>query len=122
MLATGALAHSALRAAETLSARDVGTALVDPRWLLPVSLLDLVGRHHLVVTVKDNTCPGGFGSVLAQLVAVEHPDTPVRCLALPSRFAPHGERHNDSRGGRSRRRRRRPLRRRSAALQHTRPS
>ncbi|MFE8957366.1 1-deoxy-D-xylulose-5-phosphate synthase [Streptomyces althioticus] len=95
IVATGILAHSALRAAETLLARGIGTTVVDPRWLLPISpdLLDLVGRHRRVVTVEDNTRSGGFGSALAHLAAVEHPDTSVRSLALPSRFIPHGERH-----------------------------
>ncbi|MBW4717507.1 1-deoxy-D-xylulose-5-phosphate synthase [Saccharothrix obliqua] len=94
LVAGGAPAAVAVRAAELLSDAGVGVTVVDPRWLLPVNptLVHLASRHRLVITVEDGVRTGGAGAALAQACADARVTTPVHNLGLPTAFLDHGER------------------------------
>lgn len=94
LVAVGPMASVAIEAADALAAEGIRCMVVDPRWVLPVNraLVDLAGRHRLVVTVEDGVRVGGFGSRLAQCLADEGVGTPVRVLGLTTGFLAQGER------------------------------
>lgn len=94
IVSTGPLAGPAVEAAEELSAAGIGVTVVDPRWLLPVAptLVHLVSRHRLVLTVEDGVRTGGVGAALAQAAIDADAATPVHNLGLPRTFVDHGDR------------------------------
>jgi 2-oxoisovalerate dehydrogenase E1 component len=85
----GRMVHEALAAAERLEARDLGTTVVDLRWLNPLdraTLFEAVTRTTRVLVVHDANLTGGFGAEIAALVAEEcffDLDAPPARLALP---------------------------------------
>ncbi|NGO69886.1 1-deoxy-D-xylulose-5-phosphate synthase [Streptomyces boncukensis] len=94
LVAVGPLAAPALETARALERQDVGTTVVDPRWVLPVheALPALAARHRLVVTVEDGLRHGGVGAALAQACREAAVGTPVVPLGLPRAFLPHDSR------------------------------
>ncbi|WP_408639403.1 1-deoxy-D-xylulose-5-phosphate synthase [Nocardia yamanashiensis] len=94
LVAVGPLAGVCLEAAAMLAAAGVQATVVDPRWVLPVAerLTELCAGHRLVLTVEDGTRRGGVGPALAEALSDQGIAVPVRRLALPHRFLPHGER------------------------------
>jgi 1-deoxy-D-xylulose-5-phosphate synthase len=94
LVAVGAFATLGLAAASRLADQGIGVTVVDPRWVLPVApeLVELAGRHKLVVTVEDSGRHGGFGSALATALRDAECDVPLRDLAVPQRFLAHGSR------------------------------
>ncbi|MFI7608415.1 1-deoxy-D-xylulose-5-phosphate synthase [Micromonospora sp. NPDC049366] len=94
LVAVGAMAAPALRAADLLAEAGVECTVVDPRWVRPVNpaLAGLAADHALVVTVEDGIRDGGAGSAIALALADEAIGTPVRVLGLPTEFITHGER------------------------------
>lgn len=94
LVPVGPMAAAAVGAADALAEEGVRCTVVDPRWVLPVNpaLVDLVAGHRVVVTIEDGVRWGGVGSRLAQMLADEGEETPVRALGLPADFLPQGER------------------------------
>lgn len=94
LVAVGPMAAPCLAAAEELTAQGVQTAVVDPRWVLPVpaELVRRAAAHRLVVTVEDNLRTQGAGSSLAQTCRAAGVRTPVVNLGLPHAFGRHGPR------------------------------
>jgi 1-deoxy-D-xylulose-5-phosphate synthase len=83
-----------VRAALKLGEQGIGVTVCDPRWVSPPdpALVDLAGRHRVVVSVEDNLMVGGVGARLAQAVTAAGVRTPVHALGLPAEFLPHGPR------------------------------
>lgn len=94
IVAVGVMAAAALEAAEALAAEEVDCAVVDPRWVLPVSepLVRLAAGHRLVVTVEDGVRSGGVGSQISQALSAAGADSTVLNLGLPTAYIPHGSR------------------------------
>ena len=94
LVAVGATARIALDVADALDAQGIGSAVVDPRWVLPVAdaLVDLAAQHRLVVTLEDGLADNGVGDALrAALARIEH-DVPVRTHGIPTHFLDHASR------------------------------
>jgi 1-deoxy-D-xylulose-5-phosphate synthase len=94
LIAVGALAATAVAAAEELAASGVPTTVADPRWLLPVdpALLAAATGARLVVTLEDNGVAGGYGDAFCRALREARMPAEVCTLGLPQRFLPHGER------------------------------
>ncbi|GAB3478800.1 1-deoxy-D-xylulose-5-phosphate synthase [Amycolatopsis cihanbeyliensis] len=94
LVAVGAFAKLGLTAADRLGDQGIGVTVVDPRWVLPVpgELVELARQHRMVVTVEDSGRHGGFGSALATALRDAECDIPLRDLAVPQEFHPHGSR------------------------------
>jgi 1-deoxy-D-xylulose-5-phosphate synthase len=94
IVAVGAFCQLALDAAGRVAKRGYGVTVVDPRWIRPVppELVGLAGRFRLVVTVEDGVRAGGFGDAFAQALRDARVPVPVRDLAVPVGFHPHGQR------------------------------
>ncbi|MBX9399559.1 1-deoxy-D-xylulose-5-phosphate synthase [Streptomyces sp. TRM72054] len=94
LVGIGPMAAQCLEAAQTLEAEGISTTVADPRWVIPAdpALLELIGRHHVVITVEDGNRIGGAGSMLTQAATDAGITTPVHNLGLPRRFLPHAAR------------------------------
>ena len=94
LVGVGAMAQTAVGAAEVLAAAGVPTTVVDPRWVLPLptALVKLAGDHDRVVVVEDGLVDGGVGALLAQRCAEAGTPTPVTSLGVPLAFPPHATR------------------------------
>jgi 1-deoxy-D-xylulose-5-phosphate synthase len=94
LVAVGAFVPLALEIADRLADHGIGVTVVDPRWVLPVpeALSRLAAEHALVVSMEDGGRHGGFGWALAATLRDADVTTPVRDVALPQRFQPHGSR------------------------------
>ena len=92
IVGTGACAPDAIEAGRRLAADGIGVTVVDPRWLLPLSLdlVDMAAGYDAVISVEDGIVHGGFGWALRDGLA--QAATPVRCLGVPQIFPEHGER------------------------------
>jgi len=93
LIATGAMVHQALAAADALQAADgIAAEVVDPRTLLPLdeeTILASVRKTGRAVIVHEAPVTGGFGAEVAALLAgkaLDHLDAPVVRVGAP--FAP----------------------------------
>ncbi|MEV4169313.1 1-deoxy-D-xylulose-5-phosphate synthase [Nonomuraea sp. NPDC049709] len=91
LVAVGPMAEPCLSAAAMLSAAGVGVTVVDPRWVIPVSvdLRKAACASRLVVTVEDGIAASGAGALLRQVC---EPGRHVLNLGLPCEFVGQGSR------------------------------
>jgi transketolase len=90
IVATGAIVHSALLAAERLESAGISVRLLSMHTLKPidrVAILHAANETGGIVTVEEHSVVGGLGSTVAQVIAEEglHVGT-FRSLALPDVF------------------------------------
>lgn len=90
----GAMAGTALDAAEKVAGAGFSATVVSPLWVLPVSqhLIDEAAKYDLVVTLEDGVSKGGVGALLAELLVESGAKVPVRNLGLPVEFLDHATR------------------------------
>ncbi|MER7795751.1 1-deoxy-D-xylulose-5-phosphate synthase [Microbacterium sp. NPDC096154] len=90
----GPFARLALDVAERLRAQGIGATVVDPRWVVPVpgSIVELAGRHRLVITLEDGIRVGGIGTRVRQVLREAGVDTAVDELGVPDDFLDHASR------------------------------
>jgi pyruvate/2-oxoglutarate/acetoin dehydrogenase E1 component len=90
IIATGAMVHQALEAAETLEERDgLSIEVLDPRTLLPLdkdTILESVKKTNRVVIVHEAPVTGGFGAEVSAMIAenaIEYLDGPILRVGAP---------------------------------------
>lgn len=96
IVAYGALFPTCVAVAEQLRGEGLDIGVINARFIKPLDM-ETIGRaieeSPFVITVEENTTPGGFGSaVLEAANAKELPTTHIRVMALPDEFIEHGER------------------------------
>lgn len=94
MVGIGPFAALAMDVATRLRAQGIGATVVDPRWAVPVqpSIVELAGRHRLVITLEDGIRVGGIGTRVRQVLREAGIDTAVDELGLPDEFIDHASR------------------------------
>ena len=94
IVAIGPFAALAMDVAERLRAQGIGATVIDPRWAIPVqpSIVELAGRHRLVITLEDGIRVGGIGTRVRQVLREAGIDTAVDELGLPDEFIDHASR------------------------------
>ncbi|MEE6281144.1 1-deoxy-D-xylulose-5-phosphate synthase [Georgenia sp. MJ170] len=94
VVGVGAMAGTAVEVGTALGAQGIGSTVVDPRWVLPVSadLLELAAKHDLVVTIEDGLGTGGIGSAVRDALAAVTLTVPVQTHGLPLQFLEHASR------------------------------
>ncbi|WP_417512007.1 1-deoxy-D-xylulose-5-phosphate synthase [Microbacterium sp.] len=90
----GPFASLAMDVSARLRAQGIGATVVDPRWAIPVqpSIIELAGRHRLVITLEDGIRVGGIGTRVRQVLREAGVDTAVDELGLPDEFIDHASR------------------------------
>ena len=94
IVSIGALANSAISAANSLAQLGTAVQVIDPVQVLPINpeLIDALARAKLVVTLEDGLIDGGIGeSICAQLAALSV-DTQCLALGIPKQFLEHKSR------------------------------
>jgi 1-deoxy-D-xylulose-5-phosphate synthase len=89
ILAFGAMLQPSLKAAEPLHATVANMRFVKP--LDEALVLELAGRHDLLVTVEENVVMGGAGSAVLETLERHRVTTEVLQLGLPDRFIDQGD-------------------------------
>jgi 1-deoxy-D-xylulose-5-phosphate synthase len=92
-LAVGRMVKVAEEAAELLAGEGVSASVINARWIKPLDsqgVLAAAGSHRLLVTVEENTCQGGYGSEVCEVLADADVQVPVLRLAIPDCFVTHG--------------------------------
>ncbi|MBF0454448.1 MAG: transketolase [Magnetococcales bacterium] len=94
IITTGAMAHRALEAAETMGKKGLDCAVLHLHTVKPLdeaALLEAASSFPLLVTIEEHSRIGGFGSAVAELLADRGPYPGPRLLrlALPDTFANH---------------------------------
>ncbi|MBB3038430.1 1-deoxy-D-xylulose-5-phosphate synthase [Hoyosella altamirensis] len=94
LVAVGPFARLALDVVDLLKKHGIGTTVIDPRWVLPVSeeLVKLAEEHRLVVTIEDCGVHGGVGSSVGAVLRAGGVDVRTRELGIPQRFLDHASR------------------------------
>lgn len=82
-LTVGPCAAQALEAAELLSQEGIEAAVMDARHVKPLDEAALDSIAHLpIVTVEENTLPGGFGSAVLEYFEEQQPDQSPNVLRV----------------------------------------
>uniref|UniRef100_A0A7V3KPI8 Alpha-ketoacid dehydrogenase subunit beta n=1 Tax=candidate division WOR-3 bacterium TaxID=2052148 RepID=A0A7V3KPI8_UNCW3 len=89
IIATGAMVHQALSAAEILKEEGIEAEVLDPRTLVPLdreAILMSVEKTSRVIIVHEAPTFGGFGGEIAALIAEEgfySLDAPIKRIGAP---------------------------------------
>ncbi len=89
LLAFGSLFDAALEAGEAIDATVVNMRFVKP--LDEACILELAGKHELLVTIEENAVIGGAGSEVARVLETAPVRPRLLRLGLPDRFIDHGD-------------------------------
>ena len=94
VVATGPTAQVGVDIGKALHAQGIGSLVVDPRWILPVSsdLVTLAAESEMVVHLEDGLADGGAGSALRDALAAIGALVPVQTHGIPTRFLHHATR------------------------------
>ncbi|GAA3614175.1 1-deoxy-D-xylulose-5-phosphate synthase [Marihabitans asiaticum] len=94
LVSVGAMAPTAIAAAEKLSAEGHRVLVVDPRWVLPVpqDLLALTARAGVVAVLEDNNVAGGIGAEVSRAMAEQGQGARCLRMGLPKEFIAHASR------------------------------
>ena len=93
LLPAGNRVHPTLRAAESLAARGIEAAVINPRFLKPLDtalICSWASRTKAVLTVEDGCILGGFGSAIIQLLQEQGLFLPVKILGYSDAFIEQG--------------------------------
>ncbi|MDZ4857924.1 MAG: 1-deoxy-D-xylulose-5-phosphate synthase [Candidatus Hydrogenedentes bacterium] len=95
LLAIGPVVGTCLAVAQALQQEGYAIAVADARWIKPLDtdLLDRL-RHAPIITVEENTLPGGFGAAVIEHFADSGAldDLRIKRLGFPDRFLDHATR------------------------------
>lgn len=89
IIATGSMVHPCVEAARSLAASGVRVEVASLHTLKPFDAAYLEARASLgkpILTVEENCCFGGLGSVVASALAKRRRTVPFDSLALEDRF------------------------------------
>ncbi len=92
LLAFGPMLAPALEVGEALDATVVNMRFAKP--LDGDTIVKMAESHDLLVTIDENSIPGGAGSAVNERLAENNFLIPVLNIGLPDRFIEHGERED----------------------------
>ncbi|WP_142119547.1 1-deoxy-D-xylulose-5-phosphate synthase [Rarobacter faecitabidus] len=94
LIGIGAMAVTAVTAAEDLAAEGVDVTVVSPTWVLPVAggLLDLIADYSIVLSVEDGVVDQGIGERISAAATRAGFTGTFVCRGLASEFIEHSTR------------------------------
>jgi 1-deoxy-D-xylulose-5-phosphate synthase len=96
ILAYGVMTAKALQAREILKRSGIEVTVANARFAKPVDgelATDLARRHPFVLTLEDHAILGGFGSAVAETLALRNEDAgKVKIQGIPDHFLQHASR------------------------------
>jgi 1-deoxy-D-xylulose-5-phosphate synthase len=96
LIVYGALAESAMIAAEQLSSEGINVGVIDARFCKPLDgemLMRVLRSGHPVLTIEDHSLQNGFGSAVLEYAAAHQlPTENLTRLGMPDRLIAHATR------------------------------
>ncbi|MGH8248750.1 MAG: 1-deoxy-D-xylulose-5-phosphate synthase [Gammaproteobacteria bacterium] len=92
ILAFGSMLAPALEAGQKLNATVVNMRFVKP--IDAAAILQLAGKHELLITVEENMVQGGAGSAVNEVLAAHGAAQLALNYGIPDRLVQHGERED----------------------------
>lgn len=95
LIASGSMVDQAQDALAILKRRRLSLTLVNARFIKPLDrdmLDDIMRKHKLIITIEENVCHGGLGSLVSEYCGDKNSRTRVRCIGLPDNYIEHGAR------------------------------
>jgi transketolase len=92
IIATGALVHEALRAAEALEQQGISVSVLNLSTIKPLDenvILSLAKDAGAIVTVEEHQKIGGMGSAVAEFLSTHH-SVPIECVGVDDQFGQSG--------------------------------
>ena len=96
IFAIGSMVYTSIEAAKLAEAKGISSIVVNARFVKPLDkelIVRLARESDRVVTVEEGDLECGFGSAVAELLADNDVQKPVKRMGLPSRFIEHGTRN-----------------------------
>ncbi|MEN8192503.1 MAG: 1-deoxy-D-xylulose-5-phosphate synthase [Bacteroidota bacterium] len=93
ILAVGNMVQYSIAAAEKLKEIGISAQVVNMRFIKPMDteLLDKIAKKFdKIVTIEENSIPGGFGSAVTEYFTEKSYKSEIRKLGLPDEFIDHG--------------------------------
>ncbi|MDQ3076767.1 MAG: transketolase family protein [bacterium] len=93
IVATGALVHKALRAAQELEREKIGVTVINLSTIKPLderAIIKLAEEAGALVTVEEHQIAGGMGSAVAECVAKNKP-VPIEFVGVHDQFGQSGK-------------------------------
>jgi len=94
IIAAGNMVHPALCAGEKLKKEGISSTVLNLRFIKPLdseTILKLAGKITTILTVEENTIPGGMGSAIIEMLAGnEVKNLKIKLMGIPDEFVPHG--------------------------------
>ena len=95
LIAIGGMVENAVKAADILDGQGYSVAVVNARFAKPIDqklITEMSQKCDMLMTIEENTLPGGFGSAVLECVEVlPSPLIPVRRHGIPDHFVEHGD-------------------------------
>lgn len=95
LIAIGCMVPRALTLAKNLKNSGISAAVINARFVKPLDeelIISAAKKTGHMVTLEDNTLPGGFGSAVLELLSWHSLRTRTKRFGLPDDFIPHGNR------------------------------
>jgi 1-deoxy-D-xylulose-5-phosphate synthase len=93
ILALGSMVDYSLKAAEKLALDGIECEVINMRFAKPLDtdlLDDIAARHSKIITVEENSLPGGFGSGVIEYFTDNNYKNDVLRIGLPDNYVDHG--------------------------------
>jgi 1-deoxy-D-xylulose-5-phosphate synthase len=93
LICVGALANLALDVAVQVGREGIGTTVVDPRWVKPLSptLMAMAQAYRSVVVLENGIRHGGIASSLSEMFRDAGVSTPIHSIGVPLEFLEHSK-------------------------------
>jgi 1-deoxy-D-xylulose-5-phosphate synthase len=93
VISVGALANLALDVAVQVAREGIGTTVVDPRWVKPLSptLMAMAQAYRSVVVLENGIRHGGIASSLSEMFRDAGVLTPIHSIGVPLEFIAHSK-------------------------------
>jgi transketolase len=89
IVAIGNMVHKALEVAGPLKKQSIDTSVVDLYRLKPVNkelLIKYIKQSKKIVTLEEHLIDGGLGSIVAEILADNNINMPLKRIAIPDKY------------------------------------
>ena len=93
LLALGSMVDYSLQTAELLKEEGISAEVVNMRFAKPIDekmLDEIAGKFNKVVTLEENSLPGGFGSGVLEYFGEKNYKNDILRIGIPDKFVDHG--------------------------------
>lgn len=89
LFATGSIVNECIRVARAMKKEGLTCSVVDVHTIKPLQkgrILEICGKHRMVVSVEEHFANGGLGSILSEIIAEGGNPLPFMRIGIPDRF------------------------------------